>query len=147
VLLTNVLHVLCPADIREALHTIYKVLGSRKGVLIVSEIFTLLMPEQNAVPVPAHHLVSSLRTVGFEVAQLNFDVAGCSAYCLAAKVKPSPPPELNVIEAEATKMWRLINAEFLSNYAEAGPMTSLEDQKRLLNWVFGIARIQHILQS
>ncbi len=43
-------------------------------------------------------------------------------------------------------MWRQINSEFVANYADAGPMTSLEDQKRLLNWVFGIARIQHVLQ-
>ena len=147
VLLTNVLHVLRPADIAEAVSCIWKLLAERKGVLIVSEIFPLLMPEQNAVPVPDHHLVMFLREVGFAVAQVSFEVAGCSAYCLAAKVKPGSPLAAEAIESAAINMWRQINAEFVANYADAGPMTSLEEQKRLLNWVFGIARIQHILQS
>lgn len=146
VLLTNVLHVLRPNEIAQAMSAIHAILTEREGVLIASEIFPLLMPEQDAVPVPAHHLASFLRTIGFGVAQVNFEVAGCSAYCLAAQVKSGTAPESKFIETEAVKMWRQINSEFVANYADAGPMTSLEDQKRLLNWVFGIARIQHVLQ-
>ncbi|MEP1521463.1 hypothetical protein [Ascidiaceihabitans sp.] len=106
VLLTNVLHVLRPEEIAQAMSAIHALLAERKGVLIASEIYPLLMPEQEAVPVPAHHLANFLRTIGFGVPQINFEVAGCSASCLAAQVKSGTATEPNFIETETVKMWR-----------------------------------------
>ncbi|MEP3783280.1 hypothetical protein [Ascidiaceihabitans sp.] len=106
VLLTNVLHVLRPEEIAQAMSAIHAILAERKGVLIASEIYPLLMPEQKAVPVPAHYLTNFLRTIGFGVPQVNFEVAGCSASCLAAQVKSGTATEPNFIETETVKMWR-----------------------------------------
>lgn len=141
-LLTNVLHVLDAHQIADTVTSIHRSILAKKGFVLASEIYPLLLPEKSAVPLPMNHLVKFFRRLGFAVEAQEFEAGGCLAYCLAARVKESDQLQEAMVRQVAEEMWDSILVDFLESYSDAGRVTSLDDQRKLLNWAFGIARIQ-----
>lgn len=148
VLLTNVLHVLDPDAWCDALIDAWTAIsGVENGLVLVTEIYPLLAPERFAVPVPPQWLADLLLSFGFKVSVRNFAIHGAESYCLAAHSPPGAMPPRETVRAAVVGAWQRLKDHYTQTYEGVGPISSLTDQRQLLNAVFGLARVTSCLSK
>jgi hypothetical protein len=148
VLFTNVLHALDPEEWCDALLDSWNaVSGAERGIILVTEIYPLLAPERFAVPVPAHWLASLFTQLGFKTAVRHFAIGGAESYCLAASSAPKIVPSRAALSATILAAWQSLKDIYLQAYEGIGAMSSVADQRDLLNAAFGLARVSSCLAS
>lgn len=146
VLLTNVLHVLDPEAWCDALIDAWTAIrGVKNGIVLVTEIYPLLAPERFAVPVPQQWLADLFLSFGFKVAARNFSIHGAESYCLAAHSPPDTVLPREVVREIVITAWQGLAERYTQTYEGVGPISSLSDQRQLLNAVFGLARVTSCL--
>ncbi|NML06735.1 AAA family ATPase [Sphingomonas sp. G-3-2-10] len=146
VLLTNVLHVLDPEAWCDALIDAWSaVSGVENGIVLVTEIYPLLAPERFAIPVPQQWLANLFLALGFKVAVRGFSIHGAESYCLAASAPPDTPLPREAILEIVIAAWEGLKEQYTQTYEGVGPVSSITDQRHLLNAVFGLARVTSCL--
>lgn len=147
-LLTNVLHVLDPEGWCDALSDAWNAVRSaERGLILVTEIHPLLAPERQATPVPREWLADLFTTLGFKVAVRCFSTDGAESYCLAASSPPATPPDRDTLRRTVLDAWHTLGRLHLRAYEGVGRVTSLADQRALLNATFGLARVTSCLAA
>lgn len=144
-LLTNVLHILPPSAWAEAVCDLWKATQTQapgKGVILVTEIFPLLSPERNAVPIPRHLMEDFFRGLGFKVYGRDFEVQGAKSYSLVLSENRFPVMEVKEIVTRVEALWVLTERHLQSLYDSAPQVESPATRNEILNAAFGIASIR-----
>jgi AAA domain, putative AbiEii toxin, Type IV TA system len=147
-LLTNVLHILPASDWAHAIFDLWHATQAQgNGLILVTEIFPLLSPERNAIPIPRHLLEDFFRDLGFIVYGRDFDVQGAKSYCLALSGNTSPLLDVAGLTAKVETLWFKIERDLQLLYGSAPQVDSPATRNEILNAAFGIASIRGQLGS
>lgn len=141
-LLTNVLHILSPAQWTDALIDCCRVVGGEpQSILLVTEVFPLLHPERHAVPLPQELLIGFFRKLGFVVYSRHFEVHSATSYCLAVSQIPKEIPGRNELLQDVENLWKELHLFFLDMYGSIPKIYGAQARNEVLNAAFGIASI------
>lgn len=144
-LLTNVLHIL-PSDewknaINDCLLALY---NSQNGIILITEIFPLLHPERNALPLPQDCLQQFFIELGFNVYGRNFSVSGANSYCLAAKPSCDRQIDDDDIENCLSNLYERLEGRYKSIYNSSPHIDKPSTRNEILNCTFGLATLSSI---
>ena len=147
-LLTNVLHILPPDDWADAILDCWgSVREGRNGVILVTEVFPLLHPERQAVPLPRDVMERFFRELGFQVYGRDFEVHQARSYCLALTNVPDVLPARADLIASVEALWRTLHAEFTNLYRSLPAIDGPKARNEILNAAFGMATISSWLAA
>ncbi len=147
VLLTNVLHALDPDGWCDAIEDAWRAIRhDGNGIILVTEIYPLLAAERDAVPLPEAWVTALFRSLGFRVSAKTFSIQGAQSYCLAISAPPPSIPEREQLRQIIVERWRELGDIFLDDYEGIARKIGIDENQRLLNAAFGMARIASCLK-
>lgn len=139
-LATNVLHILPHQGWHDFIRTCRTVLGSTPSCrLLISEIYPLLSPEQNALPIPENHLLQLLRSCGLDAYAKRFTVFESSAYCVVVALDSDSDLSNGQIDSNLRTFYFDLLNEYKSTYKAVPGGHSQSTRNELLNAAFGLA--------
>lgn len=139
-LLTNVLHALDPDGWIAAIEDCWGAL-SKNGILVITEIFPLLAPEKDAVPIPPHCLVNLLRRLSMTAHIRSFSVGGANSYCIAARMTASSKDSPKNLRTELHQFFEEMKEELILSYQGLPSVVDAKTHNEVLNYSFGIATL------
>lgn len=142
-LLTNVLHILPLEAWTDAIHDVWSaVVGAPTGLILITEIFPLLDPERNALPIPKHLLEAFFIELGFTVYSREFEVRGAKSYCLSLTSPPKMLLNRDLLRVRIKELWFRIEADLQNLFQSLQQVESPVTRNEIMNAAFGIASIR-----
>jgi len=140
ILATNVLHILPHEGWVDFFDTCISAVKNNPDCrIVVSEIFPLLAPEQNALPLPNHILTTLFRSLGFEVYSKNLSIFEASAYCLVVRATQKNLIAIEDLPQKLREFYSILMGEYKSIYGAIPGAHSQSTRNEMLNAAFGLA--------